>query len=111
MKCALCPDTGWVCENPIPTSLGMASMPGVAARQALDTPRMPPSFRIEVDKKAWRHRVIAAARSSFADWLHKLQNVIPWIGDEGRLLDTAARGSVHNIDEDIDITTPEFVDN
>ena len=65
MKCALCEDTGWVCENHPDTpwsgehacSCGGAGMPCSKCNpsDADHPPRPPAGMRIEVDKDGWRH--------------------------------------------------------
>jgi hypothetical protein len=61
MKCILCADVGWVCENhplrpwdrPHGCDCGGAGMPWMADDGA--APRMPEGFKTDVDKKGWRH--------------------------------------------------------
>jgi hypothetical protein len=65
MKCALCRDTFWICENH-PTqpwegerACGCggagAPCPMCNSSEHSATPRMPDGFKTEVDKDGWRH--------------------------------------------------------
>ena len=65
MKCAVCEDTGWVCENhadapwdgPRACTCGGAGMPCPKCNLCdLENPPRPPAgTRIDFDKKGWRH--------------------------------------------------------
>jgi hypothetical protein len=65
MKCALCEDTGWVCENhpdrpwegKRACTCGGAGdpCPRCHASDGDSAPRMPKDFKTEFDKKGWRH--------------------------------------------------------
>ena len=65
MKCALCEDSGWVCENHPQRpwegehgcTCGGAGAPCPLCNVTNDrnSPRMPKGFKTEVDKDGWRH--------------------------------------------------------
>ena len=65
MKCILCADTGWVCENDPRRpwdgqhgcDYGGAGMPCPACNMADEggAPRLPDGFKTDVDKDGWRH--------------------------------------------------------
>ena len=65
MKCLLCEDTGWVCENhpdrprdgPRACDCGGAGAPCPVCNGPAegDVPRIPEGFRVEIDKDGWRH--------------------------------------------------------
>jgi hypothetical protein len=61
MKCTVCEDTGWVCENhadvPWDGTCGAAGMPCPKCNPSdLEHPPRPPAgSRIEFDKEGWRH--------------------------------------------------------
>jgi hypothetical protein len=65
IRCILCADTGWVCENhprrpwdgPHACDCGGAGMACPTCNVADDSeaPRLPDGFKTEVDKDGWRH--------------------------------------------------------
>jgi hypothetical protein len=64
MKCLLCDDCGWVCEDhpdwpwegTYACPCGGIGMPCPRCNSDLETPPRPPEgIRIDVDKKGWRH--------------------------------------------------------
>lgn len=65
MKCAVCDDTGWVCEaHPDKPWSGEhacgcggagALCPRCNASDQDEAPRLPKGFRTDFDKKGWRH--------------------------------------------------------
>jgi hypothetical protein len=64
-KCTLCEDSGWVCEehpgrpwegpNACPCGAPGAPCPWCNMPAEGETPRMPDGFKVDVDKKGWRH--------------------------------------------------------
>jgi hypothetical protein len=63
MKCILCADTGWVCENP-PDKEGAgactcgaagAPCPACNVPEEGSEPRPPEGLKTEVNKDGWRH--------------------------------------------------------
>jgi hypothetical protein len=66
MKCVLCEDSGWVCENHPKRAwegehacgCGGAGMPGPACNVPGDpgeVPRLPKGFKPKYDNRGWRH--------------------------------------------------------
>jgi len=64
MKCSLCRDCGWVCEDhpgrprddPHACSCGGAGAPWYHVPVEGETPQMPDGFKTEIDKDGWRHQ-------------------------------------------------------
>jgi hypothetical protein len=64
MNCLLCEDSGWVCENHLtrplegenacPCGGAGAPCPMCNSIEHNAVPRMPPGFKMEVDKAGWR---------------------------------------------------------
>jgi hypothetical protein len=65
VKCILCADTGWVCENHLtrpwggpnacPCGGAGAPCPMCNSVEFDEAPRLPAGFKTEIDKKGWRH--------------------------------------------------------
>ena len=65
MKCSLCKDCGWVCEDHPDQPVGRPSrLPVRCRRRALPvcnipedgaSPRLPDGFKTEIGKDGWRH--------------------------------------------------------
>jgi hypothetical protein len=65
MKCPLCEDSGWVCENhpqepwegknACGCGAAGAPCPNCNTPSEGETPRMPDGFKTNVDKEGWRH--------------------------------------------------------
>jgi hypothetical protein len=65
MRCNICKDTGWVCENhprqpwegPHACDCGGAGMPCATCNMSDEgtSPRLPDGFKTDIDKDGWRH--------------------------------------------------------